>query len=593
MNRIFHFCWVLLFYSIAVTANNTDFEEAINKAKVIAQNKKGEAYNQAQRFNPNTVFDYYTKNPSQTKYYEDETQSNTQQMTKDSVQEKHSETGKNISHSINEHPQFIIRPSDPDMQHAKLLQNEAYNIVHGITSQYVDCQPKKACTTQYENKQCEEIPQALFQSCKKKLIVDVIPHENVTRYPLEVSLSVKEHDYAGLNINVVDGTIEFIGPREARYKLDGRLPGNIDCHTLFGSVTASEGNGHLDYLNYPSCSNNLVLSFHFSNGHSKKLKIDMASKVMTYEIKDHWEDDCSAISQENTCKLQSQQCDIQKSTQVIQGVPVTRDCWQESFNYVCRLGNGQGNCDTLYKNGCEQIGSQCKEKKNEQCTLYQQTYRCPIQACSITTDIICGNGQEYCLDGNCTDHSYQPSQDFAKSASALAAGDEAGKFLDQSSVTIFSGHATECSEKPVGFSDCCTETGWGQDTGLDHCPDAAKKLHVDRENKLAIKAGRYCSGPEPFPCIEHNQVFCVFSSKLAKIIQEQGRGNQLHISFGRGDEPNCRGITPEELQKIDFSQIDFQDFMVDLNNKIKNPNVEEIKARIKREIEEKTKRIGK
>lgn len=591
MDKIFILLILFCHQCLAINADahlvteGSGFEAAVQAAKVIASSKKEEAYNQAKRFDPNAVFDYYTKNPKPTKYYEGVTQDNTQAMLKDTLQEKNSDMGKNIDATINQHPQYVIHATDPDMQHAQLLTREAYNIVHGITNQYIDCQPKQSCVTRYEKKQCEERPQALFQSCKKKLIVEVIAHENITHYPLIAHLSVKDHHYAGININAVNGSIEFLGPHDARFSLEGRLPANIDCRTLLGNVIAENGNAKLDSISFPSCSNNLVLAFHISNGHSKNLNLDMVSKVMTYEIKDHWVDDCSAIAEDNSCKLQSQQCDIPTSTQVIQGVPVTRDCWQQSFHYICRLGHGESNCEALYKNGCEQTGSQCKEKNNDYCTLYQQIYRCPIKQCSPTTDIVCGNGQEYCLDGNCTDHAYQPSQDFAKAASAIAGANEAGKMLDQSSVTIFAGHAAECSEKPIGFSNCCTESGWGQDTGLDHCPDVAKKLHVDRENKLAIKAGRYCSGDDPFPCVVHSQVFCVFSSKLAKIIQEQGRGQQLHISFGRGDEPNCRGITPAELQAIDFSKIDFKDFIAELNNKIKNPNIEQIKERIKRDIE--------
>lgn len=455
-----------------------------------------------------------------------------------------------------------------------------------MTSRYIDCKPKQACTSQYQQKECVEAGQAIFQSCKKKLNIEIIPHETVTHYPLQAHLSVKEHNYAGVSINAVNGRVDFLGPRDASFRLDGRLPPNIDCHTLIGTVVSRQGRSNLDHINFPSCSDGLNLDFHISGGHRLDLQIDMASKVVTYEVKDNWLDDCMGVMNDSTCKLQSTQCDIPNTTQVIQGLPVTRDCWQHSFNYICRGGSGEGNCKPLQSQGCEQIGSKCANETNGHCLSYLQTYRCPIQICSPTTDVVCGNGKDYCLDGNCVDHSYQQSKDFGKAVSALSAIADAAKELDQTSLTIFTGHTAECSEKPIGYSNCCTESGWGQDIGLDNCPEAAKKLHVARENKQAIKVGRYCSGPEPVPCIEHAQVFCVFNSKVAKIIQKQGRERQLHINFGNAKEPNCRGISPEELQSINFADLDFKDFITDLQKNEKNPDLKQIQNMIQQHVQE-------
>lgn len=578
--------FVITFIALKSLAASQEFEATVNIAKTIAKSKKFESYTRAKNFDPENVFKNYTNNPSQIKYYNGVSSDDVQQMKDDAAQSKMSEAGSDISKSINQHPRYVIKPSDPDIQHSQLLQKEADNIIHGITSQYIDCKPKQACITQYQKNQCEEAQQAIFQTCTKKLNIDITSNETVTHYPLTAHLAVKEHNYAGISVNSVNGQISFIGPHDASFKLAGRLPANIDCSTLQGSIVSRKGNAKLDSINFPSCANGLWLDFHISGGHTLDLQIDIASKVVTSDIKDNWVDHCSGLATDTTCKLQSQQCDIPNSTQIIQGIPVTRECWQQSFNYLCRGGSGEGTCKPLQSKGCEQVGSECKEKTNNQCTLYRQTYRCPVQSCSPTTDVICGNGQEYCLEGDCTDHSYQGSKDFAKAASALATVDDAAKQLDQSSMAIFTGHPTECSEKPIGYSNCCTETGWGQDVGLDHCPEAAKKLHVDRENKLAIKVGRYCSGPDPFPCIEHSQVFCVFSSKLAKIIQEQGRGRQLHINFGRAKEPNCRGITADELQAVDLSKINFKDFMTDLNTNIKNHDLKQIQEKIQQQVQQ-------
>lgn len=573
MSRMHKF-WIGLFLSawvVYAVAATPEFEATVKLANLDAKAKKTESVNRVKNLDPNTVFDRYTTHPETTKYYGGVTQADTEKMHHDAIQSKNSESGKVITSSMIEHPHFVINPSDPDMQHAQLLQREAYNIVHGMTSQYVDCKPKEKCFQQYEEKFCEEAPQAIFQTCKKTLIVEVMRHENITHYPLVANLSVKDKNYAGVSMSPVTGIIGFLGPKDAKFSLGGRLPANLDCHSLQGAILSTRGNAKLDTIHFPSCANGMQLDMHISDGHQRDITIDMAYKTMTYDVKDRWVDECESNRKDATCKLQSQQCDMPESTRMIEGIPVTRACWQESFNYMCRGGSGEGTCLPLRTAGCEQVGSVCIEKTNDQCTLYHQTYRCVTENCSPTTDVICGNGQDYCLDGSCTDKSYAQSQDFAKGVSALSAVSDAGKQIDQTDMKVFTGHASSCSEIPVGFSNCCTEKGWGQDLELDHCSDGEKKLHVARDNKQAIKVGRYCSGPEPFPCIEHTQVFCVFGSKLANIIQEQGRQGQLHLDFGNAKHPECSGISFEQLQAIDLAKIDFQAFFnEELSKNVKN-----------------------
>lgn len=577
---------ILMMFINACFASNVSFDSAAALAKSEGKGKNEHSIDLVKQFNPKRVFNHYTNHPDQAGYYGGITQTDTTQMDSAAIAQKSSGVGQDIQNTINQHSSYVIKPTDPDMKHSQIIQEEADNIIRGITSKYIDCKPKQACTTQYQYKQCHEAPQSIFQSCHKKLNIDVVPHETVTHYPLNAYLTVEDHHYAGISLNAVDGKVDFIGPHDARFRLEGRLPKDIDCQTLHGTIISSTGGAKLDNISFPSCANGLSLNYHISGGHRKDLKIDIISKVMTYEVKDNWLDTCGGLSSDTACKLRSNTCDIPKSTQMIQGVPVTRDCWQESYQYTCRGGSGAGNCDEFRSQRCEQIGSECNEKSNDQCIQYQQTYRCPVSTCSPTTDIVCGDGEIYCLDGNCTDHTYKQSQDFAKGVSALSTVADAGKQLDQSSLAVFTGHPAECNEKPIGYSNCCTESGWGQDVGLDHCPESAKKLHVDRENRLAIKIGRYCSGPDPFPCIEHSQVFCVFSSKLAKIIQEQGRKGQLHIDFGSAKVPSCGGISPEQLQRIDLSKIDFRDFISDLNNKINNHDLKQIQEMIQKHVRE-------
>jgi hypothetical protein len=54
---------------------------------------------------------------------------------------------------------------------------------------------------------------------------------------------------------------------------------------------------------------------------------------------------------------------------------------------------------------------------------------------------------------------------------------------------------------------------------------------------------------------EDRTVFCCFASSISRCAQEQIR-ERLHISWGTAANPNCRGITLDELERIDLEQID-------------------------------------
>lgn len=64
------------------------------------------------------------------------------------------------------------------------------------------------------------------------------------------------------------------------------------------------------------------------------------------------------------------------------------------------------------------------------------------------------------------------------------------------------------------------------------------------------------------------EVYCVFNSKLGRIIHEQGRVQLQSFNpngnWGRTRSPNCEGLTPEEFQMLDFAEIDLSDMFGDI-----------------------------
>ncbi len=576
---------VVLLLSISTNAQAVEpsIEDVVKDAKSLGLSQIDKNINDAKNIDMSGMVTGYTDKPEQTKYYNEEGKESPD-LQQDAAKISEQGVGKDINSSIKNRPNYKFNGNEGELQRSELIINDAYNITQGITDQYHDCKSEQTCTNTYQNEECLEVPPPTNKSCDSELNLIDYPATEVVHYPLSAHISVRKHNYAGVEVDVKTGKVKSIGPHDASFRLDGRIPTFVDCKTVKGSVISQSGNASVDTLNFPSCSNGMSLMLHIQNGHSVDVNIDITSTIIKHNYTDQWTDNCNDIKHDSYCKLVKNQCTDEKSTKVINGDPVTRECWKQSFNYVCHGDESIGTCKPLQNKGCEQINSVCNEKSTEPCKLFKQTYRCPVTQCSTTNNVVCGDGKEYCLDGNCSDTSYKSSGDFSTAVSALSAAAVSGNDIDQTTLKIFSGRSEECSKAIVGFSNCCTGKGWGQDMWLKNCTSEERSLHDARNNKLAVDVGEYCSGSKPFPCREHSRVYCVFNSRLAKIIQDQGRRGQLNMSFGSAKHPNCEGITSNQLQGIDFNKINFADYLSDISDKYKAPNLNQIKAKIENDI---------
>ena len=61
-------------------------------------------------------------------------------------------------------------------------------------------------------------------------------------------------------------------------------------------------------------------------------------------------------------------------------------------------------------------------------------------------------------------------------------------------------------------------------------------------------------------CVSENNVYCCFSSLLARIVQEQGRLQLTDMPWGTGDNPNCAGIGIGDFANIDWSEINLTQY---------------------------------
>jgi conjugal transfer mating pair stabilization protein TraN len=267
----------------------------------------------------------------------------------------------------------------------------------------------------------------------------------------------------------------------------------------------------------------------------------------------------------------------------------TNSCWAYSDSYVTGTSS-RGNCGSLMDNpACTLSSHSCTTTESGVCTHQSETWQC--QTTHSSSGLVCG-GEYICKSGDCDETNGAGDSGFdtavAKLAGLASAAEDAKEANSQIEVKAFTGKSMRCRKAFAGFSNCCKDSGWGQDTGLAACDDDEKALGKAKAKKITVSVGERCDKKVLGACIQKSQVYCVFDGKLARIIQEQGRRDQLGVKFGSGDSPNCRGITVPELQSIDFDKINFADFYEDLMKNQKIPDtsaqVKQIKDRIAAQV---------
>jgi len=123
--------------------------------------------------------------------------------------------------------------------------------------------------------------------------------------------------------------------------------------------------------------------------------------------------------------------------------------------------------------------------------------------------------------------------------------------------------------------------GWGtvivlaiQFSGILECDEKSKETAMKREARLCHSVGSYCSGQLNLiftkVCYEKKETYCCYNSRLARIVNEQGRG-QIAKGWGTPEGPSCSGYSITDLQKLDFSLMDLSEFYQEI--KAKAPNI--------------------
>ena len=173
----------------------------------------------------------------------------------------------------------------------------------------------------------------------------------------------------------------------------------------------------------------------------------------------------------------------------------------------------------------------------------------------------------WCVGAGCETVRPEANTGFVEATTRLNMAVElGGDEFDRNGMRFFTGQRRACHIKLFGLANCCKNSGLL--VGLGNCSASEKELAEERNAGNTHYLGRYCSKRTFFGvCIRRSRAWCVFGSKLGRILQQQGR-RQLGIGWG-----SCRGLSIAEVESIDFARVDLSEFTQDLMDGSREPAV--------------------
>jgi conjugal transfer mating pair stabilization protein TraN len=177
---------------------------------------------------------------------------------------------------------------------------------------------------------------------------------------------------------------------------------------------------------------------------------------------DRWDDQCPALGAGSRCTTASAPaCTDGPGTKIVDGVPVTRDCWSYTTTMSCASSAATlDQCAPLAAAGCTPRATSCRQANaaTGACEIFEDTYSCPVPAQTATGASNCPSNV-FCLEGNCFNIGSAPDADFARSMTLLEASREAAVYIDTDRMQVFRGEENRCRERLL--KNCCNTDGGG------------------------------------------------------------------------------------------------------------------------------------
>ena len=627
---------VMMLAALTIFGTGLQASDKYGSGKQFADSLKGSGSGVLNNFNPGEVIPGYTENPPESAHYGGVTSSNSASLESAGASAlNNSEVGKLTSEVIMNRPKDPISMDAPFISGGFDVQDKADIVTNGT---YDKCETVNVSKTEITSHVCERTPAAELTCTRKASIKDNVVRKTVRKtYQKVVTLGYNARNVkwsGAFNIPekgrllhvAVDGerlvvpwsskcdresvTYECKASVKETLSIMGKeLPIDILMYPREDSICSGGVNTHCTYhtrngwgqihqafdtdmqvsagQSFPVVKTSKTFNW-YSNQESVQVTITLTLDVEVTEHKPsvEWVETCPFNKAEEV--LQGSQCTEAGGNRTInidgKTYTVYSDCWAWKDTYLKQEADN-GSCDVYMKNpACTASRVNCQEKSGSACLQEEVTFSCEKK---VTGEAQLCSGQLVCANGECDAIENNTSDGFGKAVSALAAVTAAAKdvaAMNDVNVRAFTGKPVECRMAIAGFSNCCKDSGWGQGIGLAHCDSEEKALGKAKEKLLTVYVGTYCSKKALGVCLQKKKAYCQFDSKLAQIVQAQGRKGQLGIGFGSGKHPDCRGITVEELQSLRFDRMDFSNFYSDLNAGTTIPSDSELAERVKEQV---------
>ncbi|EDS7588638.1 type-F conjugative transfer system mating-pair stabilization protein TraN [Salmonella enterica subsp. diarizonae] len=600
---------VLLLAGSVLADSNSDYRAGSDFAHQI----QGQGTGSIQNFRPQDSIPGYNANPGETRYYGGVTAGGDSGLKNDgTTQWATGETGKTITESFMNKPKDILSPDAPFIETGRDVMKRADSIVGNTGEQ---CSAQEINRSEFTNYTCER-DTTVEEYCTRTATItgDWKETTEVRTYTLTAFSFSRSGKQIVFSVTVPEaGTISSasLNVTTQNYLWNSRagFMNTTFSMTWSSTITLGGATGMMlskgQIMSGTSCSGNGSCTGSLDDRIFNELTSGRTRLTLTLvmQVKDRewiprveWVESCPFNKADGV--LKGTECSEPGGTKtgVMEGKPwsLTEACWAYRDKYVTQSADN-GTCQAYVDNpACTLATRQCAFYSGEGTCLHEYaTYSCESKTAGKV--MICG-GDVFCLDGECDKAQSGKSNDFGEAVSQLAALAAAGKdvaALNGIDVRAFTGEAKFCRKAAAGFSNCCKDGGWGQDVGLAQCNSEEKALGKAKKDKLTVSVGEFCAKKVLGVCLQKKRSYCQFDSKLAQIVQQQGRNGQLHISFGSSKHPDCRGITVDELQQIKFDQLDFTNFYEDLMNNQKIPDSGALTEKVKEQIADQLKQAGK
>lgn len=588
---------VMMLASLTIFGTGLQASDKYGSGKQFADSLKGSGSGVLNNFKPGEVIPGYTENPPESAHYGGVTSSNTASLESAGASAlNNSEVGKLTSEVIMNRPKAPISMDAPFISGGFDVQDKADIVTNGT---YDKCETVNVSKTEITSHVCERTPAAELTCIRKAHIggkyeeswhtqwleyeMNQLPSSEVNgqyvvSIPSPVTGEIISAHYSWRRIYIQKSDNMVITVLGSRLNWNSKTSVDASFTPVQKTLTAG--------VPFTSSHPTRAGSIRFKRHTSMKLRLQVKVKTETWKPVVEWTESCPFNKTEEV--LQGSQCTEAGGNRVIsmggKEYTVYSDCWAWKDTYLKQEADN-GSCDVYMKNpACTALRVNCQEKSGSTCLQEEVTFSCEKK---VTGEAQLCSGQLVCANGECDAIENGTSDGFGKAVSALAAVTAAAQdvaAMNDVNVRAFTGKPVECRMAIAGFNNCCKDSGWGQGIGLAHCDSEEKALGKAKEKLLTVYVGTYCSKKALGVCLQKKKAYCQFDSKLAQIVQAQGRKGQLGIGFGSGKHPDCRGITVEELQSLRFDRMDFSNFYSDLNAGTTIPSDSELAERVKEQV---------